>query len=181
MSDPIHVLQQYPDVLCLIAEHLNFKSWKSMRLVCKQFASWLRPYKQLMQERMCQAMEIHCTFFLFDEPFRGAYHIDQNPYQFAIRYGEGPLAQTCLHYLMFDPSVIWNDCFFRVPISITSELFAFRQKTTKLDFPSTCKGKFGETWRFCTQNYFSGNVGVIRVFLENTNIASYTLVVNNHE
>ncbi len=172
MCDINHTLQQYPDVLCLVAEHLHYKTWKSMRLVCKQFASWLRPYKKLMQQRMCQALEIQCIFFWSGESFREIYHIHQNPFQFAIRYREGPFAQTRLYYLTLNPGVIWNNCG-GASVSITPELLEFKPTTTKIDLPNKCKGKFGETWRFCLHYCFLGGADVIKVFLEGVHISSY--------
>ena len=174
----MNVLQEYPDVLCLVARFLNFKTWKRMRLVCKQFASWLKPYKKLMQQRMCKTAEIHCIFFLFDEPFRGAYRSQD---QFAVTHGER------VHYLAFNPSMIWNELF---PTSKGSpRLFSIMPgdpgELTKIDLPSKCEGRFGETWNFYISSN-SSNIGTIsgrvslnfykiKILLDGVNIASYTI------
>ena len=195
----LHPLQQYPDVLCLVARRLDFRSWKSMRLVCKQFASWLKPYKRLMQKRMCKTLEIHCHFYPASEPFRGVYQAIKSgpdyPFRFVVHVGRGPMTPSHMYHLTLDLKDIWNGDYdnhhYFTPVMVASELAELapmveyaRILSPILSHEITVRGdELGEAWKFYLGPRVMGDgtdcTLYVTVWFEGIKITNYMLVLDD--
>ena len=148
------------------------------------------PYKQLMQERMCEALEIYCDFYPTTEPFRGVYQVDESyPFQFVAHIGRGPMTPSHMYYLTFNPKDIWNG-FLPInhctPVMVATELAELTPIHSKVFTPGTInavRGEFGEVWTFFANLSNSddptGCMLRVRVYFKGKEISYYFITLDH--